>query len=234
MAGMPADGAEVAQDVIVKRRLAIRRVVQAEELDRGAVRDLKQVLLIGPCDRQPVEDRHGRCLRNALDHPIERLRIPREVHIFAAKGRRPNSRIEPDPVTANQVRLRDDLVFQPCTRSRDAGIQNDEDQAVSSDFDPVARCVLQEEIEVVWVFHPIERRHGGNARCTDALSAGPRVEENADPRPQYAQPSHDVGKRVSVGMVETVDHDDIAMRDQVTGYDAVENPIVRVLDPKSM
>jgi hypothetical protein len=35
-------------------------------------------------------------------------------------------------------------------------------------------------------------------------------------------------------MVETVDHDDIAMRDQVTGYDAVENPVVRVLDPKSM
>jgi hypothetical protein len=46
MVGMPADGAEVAQDVIVKRWLAIRRVVQAEKLDRGALRDLKQVLLI--------------------------------------------------------------------------------------------------------------------------------------------------------------------------------------------
>jgi hypothetical protein len=34
--------------------------------------------------------------------------------------------------------------------------------------------------------------------------------------------------------VETVDHDDIAMRDQVTGYDAVESPIVHVLDPKSV
>ena len=121
---------------------------------------------------------------------------------------------------------RPDLVSQPGTRIGDAGIQNDPGLAVLDDFDPVARCVLQEEIEVVLVFHPIKRWHGGNDRAPRALSASPRVEENADPRPQFAQPSHDIGKRVGIGMVETVDHDDIAMRDQVLGHDAVENSIV--------
>src|SRR4030095_2711182 len=134
-------------------------------------------------------------------------------------------------LTPYQVGHTPDPISQPVACIDAARIQKDELDAVAVDGDQLSVCISQQKRQI---FHPIERRNSANVCPTEGLSASPSVQENADLRALSVQSFHDVRVRVGIRIVETIDDDDIAVRDQMLGHDSVKDSIVCNPYPKSM